>query len=225
MCLKLYISTVSSYLLLFKRKVYLSPSQTCSPGMQLWASFLWQNGLWKRCRLALTTLYLLPQHLQKMKSPTVGFFSLTAGLQVLSSSQHLLLLLAGLRCRRWNWWGRLLMWPGTRWSSTSVTVVMRRIERGGSGMGFCLALSWSVPEPGIWGTSSLLQAKQASCGTQRLCRTPLWQHCLQLAAVFSTWDLPRTDWVVFHRNFQNYTSIGMIKAWFQRLSQRIFLPL
>lgn len=42
--------------------------------MQLWASFLWQNGLRKRCRLALTTLYLLPQHLQKMKSPTVGVF-------------------------------------------------------------------------------------------------------------------------------------------------------
>lgn len=72
-------------------------------------------------------------------------------------------------------------------------------------------LSWSVAEPGTWGTSSLLQAKQAFCGTQRLWGTPTpWQHCSQLVAVFSTWDLLRTDWVVFPRNFQNYTYIGMI---------------
>lgn len=38
-------------------------------------------------------------------------------------------------------------------------------------------------------------------------------------------DLPRTDEVVFPRNFQNYTYIGMIQVLFQTLSQRIFLPI
>lgn len=170
------------------------------------------------------TLYLLPQHLQEMKSPIVGVFfhkQLVYRCCLPHNTSH---------CFLQGWdaedesgeatccCGQVhddlpQPWPWERGES-------RQVGQGQVPTLHCLGLCWARH----WRTRSLLWARKAFYGTQRLWGHPcdITVHSCQLFLLHEIF-LGLTGWCSLETS--KITLTGMTYAWFQRLSQRIFLPI